>query len=88
MDDPERAIRDLWPEPKYGLDDDDEVPHEWEEEDRQKNGRTKNPPHPRGKWWRWYFTYHKPTCQRVRVSADQDPETGQWFNPHRSSGDI
>ncbi|HVA48879.1 MAG TPA: hypothetical protein VNH11_21110 [Pirellulales bacterium] len=86
MDDPERAIHDLWPEPWEGLPGDEGAVN-WDEESRQRNGRTKNPPDAKGKWWRWYFVYHKPTCQRIKISADQDPETGLWFNPHSSSGD-
>lgn len=90
MDDPERGISQLWPDPRDGLPP-DEAPWDWEEEDeedRVKNGPTKNPPHARGKWWRYYFVYHKPTCQRVKISADNDPQTGGWFNPHPSSGDA
>ncbi len=82
MDDPERGIHELWPQPWEGLPEEDEA---WTWEAREKNGRTGHPPHDRGKGFRWYFIYHKPSCQRVKISADQDPETGHWFNPHPSS---
>ena len=93
MDDPERGIGELWPDPRDGLDHDNDedwtdAPFNWDEVDREYDGRTKNPPHGRGKWERWYFTYHKPSCTNIRISADKDPETGHWFNPHPSSGDL
>lgn len=87
MDDADRGIHELRTEPWEGLPEDDEA-WTWEEESREKNGRTINPPHDRGKWFRWYFVYHKPTCNRIKISADQDPEAGLWFNPHPSSGAI
>ncbi len=58
-----------WDEPWEGMTD-DEAPWEWEEEKRYKNGETKNPPNRKGKWHRWYFIYHKPTCTRIKISAD------------------
>jgi hypothetical protein len=36
-------------------------------------------------WERWYFLYEQPDGTRVKVSADRDPQTGEWFNPHLSS---
>jgi hypothetical protein len=86
MDDPERGIGELWDEPWEGLDDDEDAGWSWDEVDRQENGKTQNPPRHRGKWKRWYITYHKPTCTNIKISADKDPETGKWFNPHPSSG--
>ena len=79
------ALFELWAEPWEGLPPEDEA-WTWDEEDRKKNGLTKNPPNQKGTWYRWYFTYHKPICTRVKVSADADPDTGHWFNPHLSSG--
>jgi hypothetical protein len=76
---------ELWDEPWEGLPADEEA-WNWDEEDRVKNGPTKNPPNRKATWYRWYFTYHKPTCSRVKVSADEDPLSGKWFNPHLSSG--
>ncbi len=84
MDHPDRGIGELWDEPLEGLPEEYEA-WSWDEESRERNGRTKEPPHPKGKWWRWYFVYHKPCCERIKISADQDPETGGWFNPHPSS---
>lgn len=78
-------IFELWPDPRDGLPPDD-APWDWDEENRTENGPTKNPPNTKGGWYRWYFTYHMPKCTRVRVSADRDPESGLWFNPHLSSG--
>jgi hypothetical protein len=76
---------ELWEEPWEGLPEEEEA-WTWDEEGRVKNGQTKNSPNRRGKWYRWYFTYHKPTCSHVKVSADEDSESGLWFNPHLSSG--
>ncbi len=87
MDDPDRGIHELWDEPWEGLPEEDEA-WTWDEEDATKNGRTKNPPHDKGEWYRWYFIYHKPSCQRIKISADEDPFTGKWFNPHPSSEAI
>jgi hypothetical protein len=87
MDDTDRGIHELWTEPWEGLPEEDEA-WTWDEESREKNGRTAIPPHDRGRWFRWYFVYHKPSCNRIKISADQDPETGHWFNPHPSSGTI
>ncbi len=72
---------ELWDEPWEGLPP-EESPWEWDEENRYKNGKTKKPPNRKGKWYRWYFIYHKPTCQRIKISVDQDPRDGKWFNPH------
>jgi hypothetical protein len=78
-------IFELWDEPWEGLPEEDES-WTWDEEARDKNGLTKNPPSGKGKWYRWYFVYHEPSCTRIKISADKDPGTGGWFNPHRSSG--
>ena len=79
---------ELWAEPWEGLPEEGEAPWEWDEEERSKNGETKNPPNRKGKWYRWYFIYHKPTCTRIKISADRDPRGGGWFNPHPSTGTI
>lgn len=84
----------LWPDPLDGLDptdpagglDADDAPWNWTLVGQPKvGGNTKKPPTPRPGWRRWYFLYERPDGTRVRVSADQDPDTGQWFNPHVSS---
>lgn len=85
----------LWHDPLDGLDPNDpasgldpsDAPWNWDEIQRYPNGPTTNlpPPNdPRG-WVRWYFLYEKPDGTRVKVSADRDPQSGQWFNPHLSS---
>lgn len=50
-----------------------------------QNGVTKTPPDQRPGWKRWYFIYRDPAGTEIKISADRDPDTGQWFNPHRSS---
>jgi hypothetical protein len=83
----------LWPDPRDGLDPDDpssgldanDAPWNWEEVSRTHGGKTKTPPDARPGWERWYFVYEKPDGSRVKVSADRDPQTGEWFNPHLSS---
>lgn len=77
---------DLWDDPRDGLPP-DEAPWDWDEVGRQKNGKTKNHPGRNGDWYRWYFIYHKPTCTKIKISVDQNPN-GKWFNPHPSSGPI
>lgn len=57
MEDQDRGIHELWPEPWEGLPEEEEA-WTWEEEAREKDGRTTDPPHDRGKWYRWYFVYH------------------------------
>lgn len=52
---------------------------------REHGGKTKTPPDSARGWERWYFTYERLDGSRVRVSADRDPHTGEWFNPHLSS---
>jgi hypothetical protein len=59
-----------------GLPEEDEA-WSWDEVSVYRNGRTKNPPNRKGKWWRWYFIYHKPTCTEVKINADQDPSNRQ-----------
>lgn len=54
----------------------------------EENGPIKNPPDNRRGWKRWYFIYHEPKCTNIKISADRDPKTRKWFNPHRSSGTI
>lgn len=75
---------ELWAEPWEGLPH-EEGAWEWELTKEEKNGRTKNPPDRRRGWMRWYFFYHKPSCDMVKVSADKDPVSGMWFNPHLST---
>jgi hypothetical protein len=31
------------------------------------------------------FATRKPDGDKVKVSADRDPQTGEWFNPHLST---
>ncbi len=83
----------LWPDPRDGLDptdplsglDEDDAPWNWEEVDSYHHGPTNNPPTAHTGWERWYFLYEKPDGASVKVSADRDPQTGEWFNPHVSS---
>jgi hypothetical protein len=83
----------LWPDPRDGLDptdslsglDPNDAPWNWTEEDSYHHGPTNNPPTAHPGWERWYFLYEKPDATRVKVSADRDPQTGEWFNPHPSS---
>ena len=78
-------IHELWDEPREGLPE-EEAAGEWELVDSEADGATKHPPNRRGRWIRWYFKYHEPRCTNIKISADRDPTTGRWFNPHRSSG--
>jgi len=78
-------VHDSFDEPWVGLPD-EEAAWNWEEESRDRNGLTKHPPNSKGKWYRWYFIYRTPSGERIRISADEDPVTGGWVNPHRSSG--
>jgi hypothetical protein len=78
-------IHELWDEPWEGLPEEDAA-WEWDLIDEEENGETKNPPNQKGKWIRWYFIYHEPKCTKFKTSADRDPVTKKWFNPHRSSG--
>jgi hypothetical protein len=55
---------------------------------KRRTARRKRPPDKRPGWKRWYFIYHQPVCTNVKISADRDPHTGEWFNPHESSGEI
>jgi hypothetical protein len=83
----------LWPDPRFGLDptdpasglDPDDAPWNWVEIGAEHGGKTKTPPDRSKGWERWYFTYERPDGSRVRISADRDPHTGEWFNPHLSS---
>jgi hypothetical protein len=74
----------LWPDPRDGLDP-GESPWNWEEVGRIYGGKTKTPPSKLPGWERWYFSYKRPDGSRVKISADRDPQTGEWFNPHPSS---
>ena len=86
----------LWPDPRDGLDptdalsglDADDAPWNWSELDSYYDGPTKGPPNNRPGWGRWYFLYETPDGAKVKVSADRDPQTGEWFNPHLSSSQI
>jgi hypothetical protein len=83
----------LWPDPRDGLDptdplsglEPDDAPWNWLEVDSYYDGPTKAPPNNRPGWGRWYFLYETPDGTRIKVSADRDPQTGEWFNPHVSS---
>ena len=74
----------LWPDPRDGLGPED-APWNWTEESRAYDSPTKNPPNGQPGWERWYFIYKMPNGKRVKVSADRDPQTGEWFNPHLST---
>ena len=74
----------LWSDPRDGIDP-VESPWNWDEESKSKWGPTTNPPYQDPGWERWYFVYKKPDGTRIKVSADRDPQTGEWFNPHPSS---
>jgi hypothetical protein len=80
-------IHELWDEPWEGLPE-EEAAWEWDFVSEEENGPTKNPPTKKRGWIRWYFIYHEPRCTNFKISADKDPATGKWFNPHRSSGTI
>jgi hypothetical protein len=74
----------LWPDPRDGLDPQD-APWNWTEIDFYSTGPTRTTPNAMPGWQRWYFWYRTPTGDHVKVSADRDPQTGQWFNPHPST---
>jgi hypothetical protein len=76
---------ELCDDPREELPEEDAA-WQWDLVDSEENGPTRNPPNRRGRWKRWYFIYHEPTCSNIKISADRDPNTGRWFNPHRSSG--
>jgi hypothetical protein len=83
----------VWLDPRDGLDptdglsglDPNDAPWNWDEIASCHYGPTTNPPTAVSGWERWYFWYEKPDGSRVKVSADREPQTGQWFNPHLSS---
>jgi len=84
----------LWPDPLDGLDpsdpasglDADDAPWNWILVGQpQDGGKTLTPPNQRPGWRRWYFIYERPDGTKVKISADRDPESGEWFNPHLSS---
>jgi hypothetical protein len=83
----------LWPDPRDGLDpadptsglDSADAPWSWVEVDSYYDGPTKTPPNSYRGWERWYFLYERPDGTQLKVSADRDPQTGEWFNPHLSS---
>ena len=78
---------ELWDEPWKGLPE-EEAAWEWNLVSEEENGKTKTPPDKRPGWKRWYFVYHQPVCTNIKISVDRDPQTGEWFNPHESSGEI
>ncbi len=84
----------LWPDPLDGLDPTDpnsgldpaDAPWNWDQVGSYYGGPTKTPPNGMPGWERWYFIYEMPPDGRqIQISADRDPQTGQWFNPHVSS---
>jgi hypothetical protein len=81
----EEGPAQLYPEPWEGLDPEDS-PWEWDLVEEEENGATRNPRSRQPGWRRWYFTYHMPICTNVKISADRDPQSGSWFNPHPSTG--
>ena len=80
-------IHELWDEPWEGLPE-EEGAWNWDLVSTFENGATKQPPNAVGGWKRWYFVYRTPDGDEVKISADREPKTGKWFNPHRSSGEI
>ena len=86
----------LWPDPRDGLDPNDplsgldpgDAPWNWLEAGSYYDGPTNQPPSAHPGWERWYFRYEKPDGTKVKVSADRDPQTGEWFNPHLSSSQV
>jgi hypothetical protein len=80
-------IHEVWDEPWEGLPE-EESAWEWDLVSEEENGRTKQPPDAKKGWKRWYFVYHEPKCTNIKISADRDPSSGKWFNPHRSSGTM
>jgi len=83
----------LWPDPRDGLDptdplsglDSNDAPWNWSEISNRHDGPTKTPPNPQPGWERWYFLYERPDGTTVKISADREPQSGEWFNPHVSS---
>jgi len=83
----------LWPDPRDGLDpgdplsglDPNDAPWNWTELTNRHDGPIDNPPNGRPGWERWYFLYERPDGSTVKISADREPQTGEWFNPHLSS---
>lgn len=80
-------VHELWDEPWEGLPEEEEA-WTWDLVDETENGETKHPPNQQRGWIRWYFVYHQPQCTNVKISADREPQSGRWFNPHRSSGEL
>lgn len=74
----------LWADPRDGLDPAD-ASWNWDEVSSWYDGPTTNPPNALPGWERWYFLYRLPDGSTTQISADRDPQTGQWFNPHPSS---
>jgi hypothetical protein len=74
----------LWSDPSDGLDP-QYASWNWTAIRSWYDGPTKTPPNSLPGWERWYFIYEQPDGTQVQVSADRDPQTGQWFNPHLSS---
>ena len=75
-DDPDQDWLEVW----EGLHADHNA-WEWERVATEENGLSE---YPVG-WRRWYVTYRRLDGSLVRVSADRNPRTGRWFNPHLSS---
>ena len=78
------SLEDPWPEPRYGLDE-EYAAWNWIEESRTYHRPTDHPPNRVRGWGRWYFVYSIPGDGRIKISADRDPVTGRWYNPHESS---
>jgi hypothetical protein len=78
---------ELWDEPWEGLPE-EAAAWEWDIVDEEENGPTKQPPNSSRGWKRWYLIYHQPVYTNIKISADRDPKTVKWFNPHESSGEI
>lgn len=82
-------IHELWDEPWESLPP-DEAAYDWDEVSAEENGPTKNAPNQRGRWIRWYFTYHKPSCTMTRSVPTATPiaANGLIRTPRQGSHDM
>ena len=80
-------IHELWDEPWEGLPE-FEAAWNWDLISVFVNVATKKTPDGQSGWKRWYVVYRTQDGTEVKISADRDPRSGKWFNPHRSSGEV